>query len=193
MGRVAGVEIMRVDRKLPRLVDPRAVRWPAGVLLACFIGAQACGGFVESGNGVAHLTVDERGGSLSIDSLSLTIPPEALQMNVTLSARRATIDAPVGPAFVVEPSDVIFNASHAADVGLTYDAIAYPHPPDMFAATLVAGAWHALEVPQGAAILPGVVHGMTLTAGTFGILECTAGVCPGTGIDGGVADGGAHD
>ena len=161
--------------------------------LACFIGAQACGGFVESGNGVARLTVDERGGSLSIDSFSLTIPPNALQKTVTLTVRRAGTDAPVGPAFVVERSDVLFDATHPADVGLAYDAAAHPHASDMFAGMLVEGSWHALEVPQAAAILPGEAHGLTAATGTFGILECTGGVCPEMTADGGMLDGGAHD
>jgi hypothetical protein len=161
--------------------------------LACFIGAPACGGFVESGNGVARLTVDERGGTLSIDSLSLTIPPSALQKTWTLAARRAGTDAPVGPAFVVEPSDVLFDEMHPADVGLAYDAVAHPHAADMFAATLVGGSWHALEVSQGAAIPPGVAHGITTVTGTFGILECTGGACPGMTADSGTLDGSTHD
>lgn len=67
LGAARVIENMRLSQKLPGRGDTRAARWPVTLAVAGVIAAQACGGFIESGNGVVRLTVDERGGSLSID------------------------------------------------------------------------------------------------------------------------------
>lgn len=167
--------------------DGQIRRTGAALLLTCGLGLAACGGFVESGGGVARLTVGTEGGSLTLEGFALVVPPHALGGTVTLSAHRAPTDAPASPAFVVEPADVVFDSAAPAEVTLVYDGVLHPHATDAFAAISSAGVWHILAAPSGQTPVLGSAHGLTSHAGTFGVVDCPAAVCPATVTDAGVA------
>jgi hypothetical protein len=149
----------------------------AGLVVALAI-ASGCGDFVESGDGVQRLTVGTEGGTLTLGEFELVVPPHALDHTVTLSVHRETADAPAGPAFTVSATDQVSFGSTPADVTLHYDTAVHTHPADVYAATLVSGVWHQLPRPAGDSGTSGVAHGVTTDVGTFGVIECPAGVCP---------------
>ena len=149
----------------------------AGLVVALAI-ASGCGDFVESGDGIQRLTVGTDGGTLALGEFALVVPPHALDHTVTLSARRETMDAPAGPAFTVSATDQVSFGSTPADVALHYDTAVHTHPADVYAGTLVSGVWHQLPRPAGDSGTSGVAHGVTTDVGTFGVIECPAGVCP---------------
>jgi hypothetical protein len=167
--------------------DGNIRRTGAALLLTCGLGLAACGGFVESGGGVARLTVGTEGGTLALDGFALVVPPHALGETRTLSAHRASTDAPAGPAFVVEPADVAFDAVAPAEVALAYDGVLHPHAAEVFVAVSTAGGWHVLAAPPAHTPTLGSAHGLTATGGTFGVVECPGGVCPAIVTDAGVA------
>jgi hypothetical protein len=162
--------------------------WLGPLALVCALMAAACGGFVESDSTIARQTVDSQGGALHLDAFSITVPPHALVRVVTLSARHAPADAPAGPAYVVEPAGTTFDPAAPAEVVIAYDATAHPHPIEIFAATFDGALWQPLPKPASPADNTGHVHGLTTRTGTFGVVQCLAGVCPPHGIDGGAQD-----
>jgi hypothetical protein len=113
-----------------------------------------------------------------LDEIALVVPPHALDHTVTLSARREPMDAPAGPAFTVAATVQVSFGATPADVTLHFDAAVHTHPADVYAATLVSGVWHQLPRPAGDSGTSGVAHGVTTDVGTFGVIECPAGVCP---------------
>ena len=153
-------------------------RSTAGLVVALAIVASGCGDFVESGDSLKRLTVGTEGGTLAIGDFALVVPPHALDHTVTLTAHREAIDAPAGPAFTVTATDHVSFASTPADVTLHYDAAVHMHPSDVYAAALVSGVWHQLPRPAGDSGTSGVAHGVTTEVGTFGVIDCPAGVCP---------------
>jgi len=167
--------------------DGQIRRTGAALLLICGLGLAACGGFVESGGGVARLTVGTEGGTLTLDGFALVVPPHALGGTVTLSAHRAATDAPAGPAFVVEPADTMFDAVAPAELALNYDGALHTHAAEVFVAVFAAGGWHMLAAPTGHTPTLGSAHGLATTGGTFGVVECPGGVCPAIITDAGVA------
>ena len=54
--------------------DGQIRRTGAALSLTCGLGLAACGGFVESGGGVARLTVGTEGGSLTLEGFALVGP-----------------------------------------------------------------------------------------------------------------------
>ena len=150
----------------------------AGLVVALAIVASGCGDFVESGDGVQRLTVGTEGGTLAIDEFALVVPPHALDHTVTLSAHREATDAPAGPAFAVTSTDHVTFGSTGGDVTLHYDTAVHMHPSDVYAAALVSGVWHQLPRPAGDSGTSGLAHGVTMDVGTFGVIDCPAGVCP---------------
>ena len=154
--------------------------WPVSVAILSVLatGGSSCGGFVESGGDVKRLTVGAEGGTLATEGFALVVPPHALGEIFTLSAQRAAMDAPAGPAFTVGPGHVTFDPTIPADVTLHYDATVHAHPADVFAAILVADVWHMLARPAGDTGTAGIAHGVTPGVGTFGVVDCPGGVCP---------------
>ena len=167
-------------------------RMGAVLVVTCGLAVAACGGFVESGGGVARLTVGAEGGMLELESFALVVPPHALAATVTLSVHRAPTDAPAGPAFVVEPADVTFAIAPAAEVRLPYDATLYPHATEVYAAVSLADGWHILATPPGDTPTLGSAHGLTTNGGTFGVINCPGGICPASVTDGGVTADAGH-
>jgi hypothetical protein len=152
------------------------------MLLLAWVGVlPGCGSFVESDNQIARVTVDATGGALHLDAFSLTIPPHAVSRVVTLSVRHAGIEAPIGHAYQLDPSDAVFDAAAPATISIAYDPAAYPHPSEILVVTYTGTAWHALA-PAGTPEV-GVAHGSTTHTGTFGVMQCPGGVCPATGPD----------
>src|SRR5262245_46639041 len=153
-------------------------RSAAGLIAALAIAAVGCGDFVESGDDVQRLTVGAEGGTLTFGEFALVVPPHALDHTVTLSAHRAAMDAPAGPAFTVDSTDHVSFASMPADVTLHYDAAVHMHPSDVYAAISVSGVWHQLPRPATDPGTSGLAHGATMDLGTFGVLDCPGGICP---------------
>ena len=149
-----------------------------GVFVFALAAGTGCGDFVESNDDIKRLTVGAEGGTLTIDTFALVVPPHALDHTVTLSAHREATDAPAGPAFTVASADHVTFPSIAAEVTLHYDAAVHMHPADVYAATLVSGVWHQLTRPAGDPGTSGVAHGVTTAVGTFGVIDCPGGVCP---------------
>ena len=141
-------------------------------------GTPACGDFVESGGAVTRLTVGTVGGTLATDQLALNVPVHALTTTVTLTAARAGTDAPASRAYTVGPDHVTFDGAAPAEVTIHYDGALHPHPVDVFAAVQTGGAWHVLTRPAGDTGTAGVARGVTTMTGTFGAIDCPAGVCP---------------
>ena len=129
--------------------DGQIRRTGAALLLTCGLGAAACGGFVESGDSVARLTVGTEGGTLTLDGFALVVPPHALGGTVTLSAHRAATDAPAGPAFVVEPADVTFDVCPAMAVSgpLTGGTFGVVECPGGVCPAIVTDAGAAADAP----------------------------------------------
>src|SRR5262245_24517433 len=146
------------------------------LLLASVAGG--CGDFVESGGEVARLTVGAEGGTLAIGELAFVVPPHALDHTVTLSAHRAAMDAPAGAAFTVDATDPTITLAMPADVTLHYDAALHTHPVDVYVGISMSGTWHQLMRPATDPGTSGLAHGVTTALGTFGVIECPAGVCP---------------
>ena len=147
-------------------------------LIALAASAPACGDFVESGGDVTRLTVGAEGGTLATEQLALIVPPHALSTTVTLTAARAATDAPASHAYAVGPDHVTFDGAAPAEVTVHYEGALHPHAVDVFAAVLSGGAWHALTRPAGDTGTAGVARGVTTVTGTFGAIDCPAGVCP---------------
>ena len=155
------------------------LRWSVvGMFVFALAAGTGCGDFVESNDDVKRLTVGTEGGTLTIDTFALVVPPHALDHTVTLSAHREATDAPAGPAFTVASTDPVTFPSIAAEVTLHYDAAVHTHPADVYAATWVSGVWHQLTRPAGDPGTAGVAHGVTTAVGTFGVIDCPGGVCP---------------
>jgi hypothetical protein len=152
--------------------------WTNAFVVLLTAAGLGCGGFVESGDDVKRLTVGAEGGTLSNAEFALVVPPHALDHTVTLSARRAAVDAPAGPAFTVSSTDHVTFLSVPADVAVGYDASVHIHPAEVFAAIQVADVWHALARPAGDPGTAGAAHGVTTEVGTFGVIDCPGGICP---------------
>src|SRR5215468_11026402 len=110
----------------------------AGAFVLVATAGFGCGDFVESGDGVQRLTVGAEGGTLTIGELALVVPPHALDHTVTLTAQRATPDAPAGAAFTVDSTDHPTSFATAADVTLHYDASVHTHAVDVYVGILTS-------------------------------------------------------
>jgi hypothetical protein len=148
------------------------------LLLLLVAGGSGCGDFVESGDDVKRLTVGPEGGTLTIGEFALVVPPHSLDHAVTLSAHRAAMDAPAGPAFIVDSTDHTTLGSMPADVTIHYDAAIHTHAVDVYVGIFMSGVWHQLTRPATDPGTAGLAHGVTTTVGSFGVIECPAGVCP---------------
>ena len=153
---------MRSDRHLAR-----------AALLACALAA-GCGDFVESNGEVVRATLGDAGGALRLESFSLDVPAHALPHTTTLTVSRASVAAPDGPAFVVEPAGAVFAVP--ATVTITYDAAVYPHPVEVLVAMYTGTTWHSM--PLAGTAQGGVARATTTHTGTFGIAHCPGGICP---------------
>jgi hypothetical protein len=153
------------------------------LVVAVLASLSACGGFVESDGRVERATLDGAGGALRLEALSVAVPPHALSGPVTLTLRRARVDAPSGPGYELGPPTAAFDGAAPATLELAYDAAVFPHPVEVFVAAYASGVWH--QLPAAGAATSGVARATTTHAGTFGLVHCPGGSCPTAGPDGG--------
>lgn len=154
------------------------------VLATCAAGS-GCGGFVASDSNVARRTLDERGGVLAFRVFSIEVPPTALNHVTTLSVRRSPVEAPDGPAFVVEPAGLTFNDARPVTIAIDYDPSTFEQASEIFAAILDSAEWHLLPRPEGDLLDAGPSRGLSGATGTFGLIACPGGVCAAPTLDAG--------
>jgi hypothetical protein len=100
-------------------------------------------------SGAVELPIGSNGGTFGVDGVSVTIPPGALDHDITLSITpiAAPIAGSIGQAFEIGPTGTQFMQPALITFGYT-DAELNGSPPSAFAVdTVVGGAWEPVSPP----------------------------------------------
>ena len=146
-----------------------SARW---LVIAALAGV-GCGDFVESTDSVHLATIDEGGGVVTFQGLTIQVPAGATADAVTFHVTREAIAGALGDVYRVEP--IGRRLATIVSVAISTVGVTLPPSGELFIADF---QHHPAQPLADQHVQAHSVSGTTTATGLFGLLRCPNWTCP---------------